>query len=1105
MRRTFVFVAFPILSILLLCCTASAQVSDSTLAVVRAANDLADAGQEGWADAVDLLERELNSRETAPADRYVLAGTAGSIAKTRGEYDRALANYEIAKASLKQIGGEQERIARITEIEADLLVRMDRADEAGKMFEAEMARSLADDGSPSPAAATIAASLLADAMNSGDEQRVAAEIGRAGELVADKTDLGARATLAVMPALAAAFKWFGYYELMHQMIDIAVVRFGELSGPLILGTAPEGYERDRICQLLDTSMRTFAGMLILTGDVSRAGDLLTITALPDACAEHVPASARLYRTSLEALVALAGNEPHVAERQLTRVVASIESINDDDQYKQIIRSRVARTQAQLGFLGKAASYFDGPFGDTPIEGIAAEIDRLLGTAEFRDLSGELDEALAVLETADALATNAIGRDWYTLAQIAYRRIFLLIERDRLEEADLVRKTFEDRFEFLETEKIFPDDRAQLRSRAFRNLSSLRLVADLLKAVAEADRSEAGELLARAQPASLPADPGVTHHVQRAKLKACLLVKGAGGCEHDISDAFSNPRIASFDWVHTANEVDLAGDRYRLNPSRNRIFEPIMAALWNASQSAIETDRASPYASAFSTRYSGQMAGGYTAFLIAQEMFEGGAETAISQIGRRLTAGDARLAELLRERQEISEKIARGMDAILGGEASKSFDGESQRLEAINRELRETHSSASTGFRSDPLHLFQLEELLASDEAMLVIVSSDAATYVFAATAETLDWVRVPLGTKDLESNVVRLRRSLDQTTAARSAESAYGDVEIGAAFDRKLAYELFASIIAPLKELTREKMLYVAVEGPLASLPLSVLVTEPPLGDDHDPDALRATHWFIRDNAYVVLPSPAALRLKALRSASPVNSTRFVGFGDPVFETGKLETPQSGKAGNLARSAALGQLRRLPGTRGEVEALAGLFGKDGEVRLGGAATETAVKETDFADARVVAFATHGLLAGELGDNDEAGLAFSVPRQPDAADDGFLSASEAATLSLDADWLLLSACNTAASDGRPDSSSLSGLARAFLFAGARSILVSHWPVRDDAAAALTTYAISWHMRHPERSKGEALRRSILHLLDDTTNPDMAHPSAWGPFVVVGDSH
>ena len=133
---------------------------------------------------------------------------------------------------------------------------------------------------------------------------------------------------------------------------------------------------------------------------------------------------------------------------------------------------------------------------------------------------------------------------------------------------------------------------------------------------------------------------------------------------------------------------------------------------------------------------------------------------------------------------------------------------------------------------------------------------------------------------------------------------------------------------------------------------------------------------------------------------------------------------------------------------------------------------------------------------------EPALVLTPPDEATDVDDGLLTASEAALLNLNADWVILSACNTAAAD-EPGADGLSGLARSFFYAGARSMLVSHWPVRDDAAARLTTAAISMQDSNPDLGRAEALRRSMLVLMNDTSDPSLAHPSAWAPFVIVGE--
>ena len=98
----------------------------------------------------------------------------------------------------------------------------------------------------------------------------------------------------------------------------------------------------------------------------------------------------------------------------------------------------------------------------------------------------------------------------------------------------------------------------------------------------------------------------------------------------------------------------------------------------------------------------------------------------------------------------------------------------------------------------------------------------------------------------------------------------------------------------------------------------------------------------------------------------------------------------------------------------------------------------------LADYRVVYFATHGLVAGDVKGLAEPSLALTLPQPPSDIDNGLLTASEVAQLKLDADWVVLSACNTVAGD-KPGAEAMSGLARAFFYAGARALLVSHWSV------------------------------------------------------------
>lgn len=139
------------------------------------------------------------------------------------------------------------------------------------------------------------------------------------------------------------------------------------------------------------------------------------------------------------------------------------------------------------------------------------------------------------------------------------------------------------------------------------------------------------------------------------------------------------------------------------------------------------------------------------------------------------------------------------------------------------------------------------------------------------------------------------------------------------------------------------------------------------------------------------------------------------------------------------------------------------------------------------------FATHAAVSGQVKGQHEPGLVLTPPAAATEKDDGYLTASEVATLKLRADWVILSACNTAAS-GSEDSDRLSGLAAAFFYAGARSLLVSQWAVESGAAVKLTVKAVDELASNPSIGRSEARRRSMAAYVKDA-KPEEAQPLYW----------
>ena len=393
-------------------------------------------------------------------------------------------------------------------------------------------------------------------------------------------------------------------------------------------------------------------------------------------------------------------------------------------------------------------------------------------------------------------------------------------------------------------------------------------------------------------------------------------------------------------------------------------------------------------------------------------------------------------------------------------------------------------------------------LLHSDEALVVwsCRNDDSKGLVFAVSREAFAWAPIGLDGTDLAARVKLLRSEIDAHRIGSQSASYAG-------FDRQKAFEIYLSLLGDKSVqhvIANKHTLLIVPCGTLESLPPGLLVDILPPGGtagDLSPQALRATHWLITDKAIGILPSVSSLAILRQRQIPGLSTVPLLAFAAPKFENPK-PTTQAQKWFN--------SLRPLPGTQDEAEDLKNLLhARNNDVLLGARASklefERRVLDGSLGRARVLEFATHGFMGGEIPGLDESALALSNPGS-DRLDDGLLRASEIAMLRLGADWVVLSACNTAISDEEP-SNGVSGFAEAFFEAGARTLLLSHWRLRDDAAARLVAGTFRAQSNRPQINKAEALRQSMMELMNDSSLDSsgltLADPSAWAPFVVMGD--
>jgi CHAT domain-containing protein/tetratricopeptide (TPR) repeat protein len=498
------------------------------------------------------------------------------------------------------------------------------------------------------------------------------------------------------------------------------------------------------------------------------------------------------------------------------------------------------------------------------------------------------------------------------------------------------------------------------------------------------------------------------------------------------------------------------------------------------------------------------------YQIVQRASSSAAANAVSKLAARFAVGDDELAQLVRKDQDLTVD-ADGLDKAVvafvskphGQRSATAEDAIRQRIEAVKAERERLSQIFNQRFpdyvalsKPQPVSLQETQALLADDEAFLVF-DFGTKSYGWIITRDNADWTELKVSAKDLDAQVRALRAWL---TDPRKR------------FDPALSFKIYqATFGAFADKLAAKQRLSIVTNGALTSLPPQLLVAKDPSGK-----TLKELDWLIRSHAVTVLPSVASLKI--LRSGSQASSARraMIAFADPVFSKAARAQAQqlamrsltSFYRGTQADLASIGEyLPQLPGTRRETQQIASELRADpADVRLGLNATETAVKQAQLDQYHIVYFATHGLVAGDLElfakTKAEPALALSMPEQPNDLDDGLLTASEIAQLKLDADWAVLSACNTAAED-KPGAEALSGLARAFFYAGARSLIVSHWSVSDEATARLMIGTFHASARDPKLSHAEALQQSMLAMIDGAKSDAEADPRLWAPFVIVGE--
>jgi CHAT domain-containing protein/tetratricopeptide (TPR) repeat protein len=554
------------------------------------------------------------------------------------------------------------------------------------------------------------------------------------------------------------------------------------------------------------------------------------------------------------------------------------------------------------------------------------------------------------------------------------------------------------------------------------------------------------------------------------------------------------------------------------------------------------------------------------FVTAQWAQYSEAALSVAQMAVRQAKDNTALSAIVRERQDLLSEWQSRDKLLVGARAAppenRSARAESSlgsRLGEIDRRIAEIDATIAREFpdytalvNPEPLAVADVQTLLREDEALVLFLDTPALSprpaelFAWVVTKEEVRWTGLEIPQRALSNRLFALRCGLDAVAWNTGAERCARLLGIAAAdadarslpYDLTIAHDIYRALFGPIEETIRDKHLLIVSSGTLAALPFSALVTqEPPVAIPKDYAGYAAATWLAKKNAISVLPAVSSLR--ALRQFAKQSRARhpFIGFGNPLLvgpdgaDRRAWERQSCSQVSVGARTTSRGirgamprffrggladveQVRTqypLPETADELCAVAQSVGaRDGAVYLGEKANEGILKALSadgvLASARVVHFATHGLLADQAeiltAAKVEPALLLTPPANATEENDGLLTASEIARLKLDADWVVLSACNTAAgSTDKAGAEALSGLARAFFYAGARAVLASHWAVNSDATVMLITKAFAELRSDARIGRAEAMRRSMLALI--ASSGGNSHPANWAPFVVVGE--
>ncbi len=493
------------------------------------------------------------------------------------------------------------------------------------------------------------------------------------------------------------------------------------------------------------------------------------------------------------------------------------------------------------------------------------------------------------------------------------------------------------------------------------------------------------------------------------------------------------------------------------------------------------------------------------------------------LSRELSAGNDDASRLFRQSTNLARSIERlriRFSALGKVEQSSAINrtrsdlaDEIEKLER-SQQLTQVRLAEYPQYRavaSRFISLTDLRENMTAEEAYVRMAIVGGRTFIFYATQNDAEIYRTELSSDELDQKVDTLRASISVFENEQYTTYPF-DIETG----RNLYKALFDPIAAKLES---SKHLIFEPDGALLRLPINLLVTDDASVSnylaqseelDGDPYDFTDVSWLGKKTN--VSTAVSARAFADARQAPPSTATReYLGMGNntPVLEgTSNARVRSSSEGIDASCQWALTEWNK-PISDAELKQARSIIGQtQSTILTGDAFSDDQIKgKSDISDYRILHFATHGLVTAPRP---------SCPTKPSLltsfggeGSDGLLAFDEIFDLKLDADIVILSACDTAgkasitatreAGVSTGGGTALDGLVRSFIGAGGRSVLASHWPAPDDFDA--TERLIGGLFSDGQNlSVAEAMRISQIKLMDD---PSTSHPYYWSGFAIVGD--